>query len=106
MYTPSYRNVATHAAGEVAEKAEAEKEEKYSDLLHSHVFTPVTVETSGVFGPKTMSFIWEVGKRLWFQSGEQKATSYLIQRLSIAVQRGNAASILEGMMTFPPTHTL
>ena len=96
----------THAAGEVAKKAEAEKEEKYRDLLHSHDFTPVAVETSGVFGPKTMSLIKEVEKRLRSQSGDQKATSYLIQRLSMAVQRGNAVSILEGMMTSLPTHVL
>ena len=91
-YAPSYRSLATHAAGEVSKKAEAEKEEKYSNLLHSHDFTPVTVETSGVFGQKTMSFIRELGKRHWTQSGDQKATSYFIQRLSMAVQKGNAAS--------------
>ena len=82
-YAPLSRSLVTHAAGEVAKKAEVEKEEKYSNLLHSHDFTPVTVETSGVFGPKTMSFIREVGKRLWIHSGELKATSYLIQRLSV-----------------------
>ena len=103
MYAPSYRSLATHAAGEVAKKAEAEKEEKYHDLLHSHGFTPVTVETSGVFGPKTMSFVKEVGKRLRSQSGERKETSYLIQRLSMAVQRGNAVCILEEMMTPLPS---
>ena len=79
---------------------------KNSDLLHSNDFTPITVETSGVFGPKTMSSIRTVGKRLWIQSGEQKATSYLIQRLLMDVQRGNAASILEGMITSPPSHML
>ena len=34
----------THAAGEVAKKAEATKEDKYSDLLYSHDFPQVTVE--------------------------------------------------------------
>ena len=103
---PSYRRLDTHAAGEFAYKAEAEKEEKYSNLLHSHDFTPVTVETSGIFGPKTISSIRKMGKRFQFQSGEQKATSYLIQRLSMAVQKGSAVSILEKIMTSPPTHTL
>ena len=63
-HASSYRSLATHAAGEVAKKTEAEKEEKHHDLLHSHDFTPVTMETSGVLGPKTMSFIRKVGKRL------------------------------------------
>ena len=64
-----------------------EKEEKYSHLLRSDDFTPVTVEISGVFGPKSMSFIEEVGKRLWIQSGEQKPISYLMHRLSMAVYK-------------------
>ena len=51
---------------QLVKSQEAENEENYSDLLHSHDFSPVIVETSGVFEPKTMSFIkeLEVGKRL------------------------------------------
>ena len=71
IFLLSFVHLATHAAGEVAKKAEVEKEEKYHNLLHFHDFTPVTMETLGIFGPKTMSFIREVGKRLWSQSGEQ-----------------------------------
>ena len=31
------------------------------------------------------------------ETGEAKSTDYLLQRLSIAVQRGNCASVLGGM---------
>ena len=41
---PSYRNLAVHAAGAVEAKAEALKE-KYADLLCTHVFVTVVVET-------------------------------------------------------------
>ena len=35
------RHLAVHAAGAVAAKVEHLKEEKYTDLLHSHEFVPV-----------------------------------------------------------------
>ena len=96
-FAPSYRSLAVHAAGEVASRSEVLKEEKYADLLHTHVFVPVAVESSGVFGPKSLSFVRELGRRLRDQSGEEKSSTYLIQRLSMAVQRGNALAILGGI---------
>ena len=63
----------------------------------THVFVPVAVESSGVFGPKSLSFVRELGRRLRDQSGEEKSSTYLIQRLSMAVQRGNALAILGGI---------
>ena len=41
-----------------------------------------------------MFFIKEIGKRIQENTGEKKATTYLIQSLSMTIQRGNAASIL------------
>ena len=93
-FAPSYRSLAVYAAGDVAARVESLKEEKYTDLLHSYDFVPIAVETSGVFGPRTLSFLKELGRRLRRQTGEKKATTYLFQRLSLAVQRGNAISIL------------
>ena len=90
----SYRSLAVHSAGAVAARVESLKEEKYIDLLHSHDFAPVAVETSGVLGPRSLSFVKELGRRLRCQTGEVKSSTYLIQRLSMAVQRGNAISIL------------
>ena len=40
----------------VAAKAELLKDEKHSDLLHTHEFTPAAVESSGVFGPQLFTF--------------------------------------------------
>jgi ADP-dependent phosphofructokinase/glucokinase len=37
----------------------------------------------------------EIGEKIHKITNELRATSYLIQRITIAVQRGNAASILE-----------
>ena len=73
------------------------KGEKYSDLLHTHEFTPVAVESSAVFGPQSLLSVKELGRKLRHQTGEEKVAAYLIQRLSTAVQQGNAISILGGV---------
>ena len=42
--------LATSEAGAVADRAEDRKRLKYADVLATHHFVPVAVETSGVFG--------------------------------------------------------
>ncbi|KAL5516416.1 hypothetical protein EMCRGX_G001731 [Ephydatia muelleri] len=74
--------------------AEDRKMQKYKHLDSCYSFTPVAIETSGVFGPKTTEFLKELGLRLRQVSGEANSFAYLTQRLSVAIQRGNAASVL------------
>ena len=81
----------------MATQAEERKEAKYSHLNSAHAFTPVAIETLGVFGAKTMWFVQELGQRLERVTGEVRSTNFLIQRLSVAVQRGNSASVLGTM---------
>ena len=50
-----------------------------------------------------MFFIKEIGKRIQEVTGEKRSTSYLIQSISMSIQRGNAASILG---TVGPTRKL
>eukprot|EP00731_Ephydatia_muelleri_P032900 Em0024g444a len=71
-----------------------QKMQKYKHLDSCYFFTPVAIETSGVFGPKTKEFLKELGLRLRQVSGEANSFAYLTQRLSVAIQRGNAASVL------------
>ena len=85
---------AARGPGIVAAAAESRKKTKYSNLLSSHVFTPVAIETSGVFGPETEAFIKELGCRLRQVTGDERSHQHLVQRLSIALLRGNAASVL------------
>ena len=77
----------------MAELAEVKKDQKYS--LLGALFTPVAIETSGATGPTSRVFLRELGRRVRWESGEPRATSYLLQRHSVAVQRGNAAVILD-----------
>lgn len=76
-------------AGAAAEHAAVNKTAKYSDILHSYDFVPVAVETLGAWSECALTFAKQLGKRLTEASGEQKETAYLLQRLSVAMQRCN-----------------
>ena len=59
-FAPSHVMLATSEAGTVANQAEDRKRLKYADVLATHHFVPVMVETSGVFGQAAKSFIREL----------------------------------------------
>ena len=91
-FAPSYFSIATREAGAVAAMAEERKKAKYEYLNSAHTFTPVVIESSGVVGPQSMDFLRDLGCHLARFTGETKSMMYLLQRLSVAVQRGNTAS--------------
>ena len=93
-FAPSYTSIASSKPGAVAAEAEERKCSKYSHLSSNHILTPVSIETSGSLGPKTRDFLKELGYRLRQATGEINSSSYLLQRLSIAVQRGNMTSVM------------
>ena len=93
-FAPSHLEVAAREAGEVAEQAERAKCLKYSSLESKYHFVPVAIETSGVFGPKALSFLHDLGSRLISVSTEPQVRNYLFQRILVAVQRGNAAAVM------------
>ena len=64
------------------------------------IFAPVCIESLGAWGESAKKFVHQVGARVREATGEVRATSFLIQRLAIDVQRGNAASV---MATIPAT---
>ena len=48
----------------------------------------------GPWGFHGLKFIQEVGKRIAAESGEPRSTTFLMQSNEIAIQRGNAASVV------------
>ena len=80
--------------GSAASSAEERKRVKYASLANRYEFQPIAVETSGVLGPSTIAFLQRLGKKITAQSENRRETSWLFERLSIAVVRGNAASVL------------
>jgi hypothetical protein len=54
----------------------------------------VAVESLGALGEEATAFFRDVGHRIAAVSSEPKSFEYLMQRLSVTVQRGNAACVL------------
>jgi len=50
---------------------------------------PIAIETSGGFIQTGLEFITELGNLLKHVTGDKPELTYLFQRLSIAIQRGN-----------------
>src|SRR6201995_2714330 len=92
---PSHLRQSSQAAGSAAALGESRKVTKYSDIASSgdFIFAPIAVETLGVWGTSALAICEEIGGRAALLSGDPRATSFLKQRLSLAVQRGNAASV-------------
>ena len=58
------------------------------------MFSPIAIETLGAIGPKSLALLKDLGRRIRSELGEPKSTEYLLQRLSVAVQRGNSIYVL------------
>lgn len=81
-------------AGSAANSAEALKRRKYASIGSGCMFEPFGVETLGPWGESAHKVFKECSRRLVELTRDQRAGSYLAQRISIAIQRGNAASLL------------
>jgi len=77
-----------------ASAAELNKIAKYSDIIAGANFVPFVIETSGVWGEQAICLVKELGRRMAEVNTEPRSTMFLHQRLSVAVQCGNAACSL------------
>ena len=93
-FAVSHVNNSAISAGFAARAAEVSKRRKYAALAARYRFEPVALETTGTYGETTGPLISQIGRRISELSGERRETLWLEQRLGLAVQRGNAASIL------------
>jgi len=71
---------------------------KYAELTNRYIVMPVAFETMGAVGDRTREFIDDLGERIKLETGDSRSAYFLKQRLSIALQRGNAASVLGSLM--------
>ena len=74
---PSYCQTVISCPGAVAAQAELKKLSKYSSLPPSVCFVPVAIESMGTFGPCTVSFLHDLGRRITLYSGDRRASEYL-----------------------------
>lgn len=103
----SWRGTSLRNEAAVATAVEAKKISKYKGLEVDFHFEPVSVETLGGMGSSTSAFIQYLGGRISAATGDPRSTSYLKQRLAIAIQVGNyacfAASLPSPGPSLPPT---
>ena len=91
-FADSHIHDTSSQAGEAANKAAAKKTSKYSNLTATHIFAPIAMETAGSLNNLAIETIEEIGKRTSAITKEPLETTYLFQRISMAIQRGNAVS--------------
>ena len=80
--------------GAAANKASASKAIKYDALSTTHIFFPMAVKTAGTGNQLSVELIQELGRCIAAVTGETRETVFLFQRLSVALQRGNAIAFL------------
>ena len=96
-YADTYLNVrkwSGRRAGKVAEEAEKDKVKKYAPMSRDFYMVPICVETTGVWGPSGYKFIKELGRLTIEKTKEKRSTSFIMQNISMEIQRGNCASVL------------
>ena len=91
---PSNISASTQGAGKTANKAEDLKLKKYAELQTEFHVVPIAIETFGAIGTHGKKLVEEIGNMLIEKSGETRAKFFLYHRLSMAVLRGNVASVL------------
>jgi len=91
---PSHVQASAGRAGVVAEQSEATKNTKYATIATTHTFIPLAFETLGVWGEQARKFISELGRRISEVTKDTRETEFLRQRISVAIQRGNAMACL------------
>ena len=92
---PSRLSSGTASQFSAASEAENRKTSKYADLINrGYILAPVAFEIQGGCGPQTLKFFKTLGRKLNETTQEPKSSFYMKQRISIAIQVGNAASVL------------
>lgn len=90
----SYMNKIKLMAGSAAEVACTRNHKLYTKIVNSNfIFLGLAFETLGPCCVVTKKFINTLGDLLIRETGDVRSKHFLYQRISLAVQRGNAASV-------------
>ena len=89
----SHLNRAVTGLGQVANHVEQPKREKYAALSTEYKFIWIAIETLGPVGEEVTIFFQELGRRIQAVNKDSRSMTFLWQRLSVAVQKGNAACV-------------
>jgi len=72
-------------------RAAQNKTDKYASLANTHIFCPFAIETAGAWHETAIEVTQEIGRRITVVTEDTRETEFLFQRLSMALQRENAA---------------
>ena len=90
----TYVKKASKESCSAANDRERKKVSKYLNLSDNYYFVPVGAETYGAFGAEGLKLLKKIGSKICKAAGEKRSTSFLLQSISMAIQRGNAAFVI------------
>lgn len=92
---PSNLRSSSKKAGRAADDKARSKELKYRSLINqNYYFVPFAVETMGPWCADALHFFDILSRKIALKTNEPRSKSFLKQRISMAIQRGNAASVM------------
>lgn len=101
---PSYIKQSSRKSGSLAKLAANRKRNHYRELIEqNYLFIPFVFETLGPWCDEALDVVRTLGSRIARCTGEPKSGLYLMQKISIIIQRLNAACI---MSSLPSTEKL
>ena len=68
-------------AGAAANQAATFKTTKYMSITTTHLFVPISIETSGAWNNEAIEIVQEIGKRITSITSDLNETNYLFQRV-------------------------
>ena len=82
----SYTPTTSVTSCEAAKAAATRKRAKYADIIQSHNFVLIAIETLGPTKMNGQRFLDSLGERLSSISGDPRETTFLYQRLSVLIK--------------------
>ena len=98
-YAESHIGSTATKLGAAAHKTAQNKIDKYSKLASTHIFYPFAIETVGAWHEMAIELTQEIGRRVITITEDTRETTFLFQHLSMALQRGNAVSFHNTVVT-------
>ena len=83
--------------GSAATAASERKTAKYRHLSSSHVFYPVAVQILGALADDALVFLAEITRRTTLCTADPSETTFLSQRISVAIQQFNAVCLTNSL---------
>eukprot|EP00731_Ephydatia_muelleri_P015335 Em0008g1055a len=93
--------------GVVATLVEWKKKTKYEAIAQTHLFYPIAIETSGVFGPAAYEILCDLARRIRATSNEPNSKGIPFPQISVVVQRsvlGCAGGQVKGQLRARQRH--